>query len=153
MNIDAWLAQLEVPRDSYRIVVLLPLVYVAWADGKVHSAERSLILRIAREQGLLDHGGEAVLERWLDERPAKSQLRTDLALLNELSRREDSDARNLGADDLQMLLAWCQDVADAAGGLLGLRTPRHSGELDALKTIAAALDIRSAAGWHAMLDR
>lgn len=152
MNIDTWLSQLEVPRDAYRVVVLLPLVYVAWADGKVQSAERALILQIAREQGLLDHGGEKALARWLDERPASSQLKADLAVLNELSRREDSVARNYGADDLQMLLAWCQDVADAAGGLLGLRAPRHRGELDALKTIAAALDVRNARSWQAMLD-
>ena len=70
MNIDAWLAELKIPREAYRIVALLPLVYVAWADGKLHKRERSLIIDIARKQGLLEHGGDATLERWLSEPPS-----------------------------------------------------------------------------------
>jgi len=38
---------------------------------------------------------------------------------------------------VQLLLAWCQDVADAAGGMLGLKSARTDAERDALKTIAA----------------
>jgi hypothetical protein len=149
MNIDSWLAELKVPRDAYRVVVLLPLIYVAWADGKVQGAEKSLILRIAREQGLLHNGGESALEYWLTQRPSEAQLKSDLAFLSELCRSDDTYAREFGSDDLQLLLAWCQDVADAAGGLLGLRGPRREGELSALKTIAAALDLTGAKHWHA----
>ena len=74
------------PREAYRVVSLLPLVYVAWADGKLQKSERDVILRIARENGLLDHGGEDALSRWLSEPPSKQQLRSDLAALNELAR-------------------------------------------------------------------
>ena len=66
MDIDAWLKELRVPREAYRVVALLPLVYVAWADGKIQKSERDVILRIAREQGLLDHGGGDALDRWCD---------------------------------------------------------------------------------------
>jgi len=120
MNIDDWLAELKVPREAYRVVMLLPLIYVAWADGKVQGPERAVILRIAREKGLLDDGGAEALERWLSEAPSKAQLKADLKILNELGRSRESIAKDFGADDEQLLLAWCQDVADAAGGLLGL---------------------------------
>ena len=50
-----------------------------------------------------------------------------------------------------MLLAWCQDVADAAGGLLGLKSARTDAEKAALKTIAGALDMRNATQWRAAL--
>ena len=60
-------------------------------------------------------------------------------------------ADEFGADDEQLMLAWCQDVADAAGGLLGLRKPRTESETAALKTIAGALDIRNSRQWRAAL--
>jgi hypothetical protein len=153
MKIDAWLKELKVPPEAYRVVVLLPLVHVAWADGKVQRAERDLIVRIANEQGLLEHGGREVLERWLAEPPPAQQIQTDLALLNELSRGSLAQRAAYDADDLQLLLAWCQDVADAAGGLLGLRSSRRDDEAKALHRIAAALDITDAKHWQAKLAR
>jgi tellurite resistance protein len=152
VDIDGWLAELKIPREAYRVVSLLPLVYVAWADGKIQNAERDLILRIARERGLLEHGGDAALQRWLAVRPTDAQLKADLAVLNELARSDRSRNREYGADDEQLLLAWCQDVADAAGGMLGLTPARSDAERAALKTIANALDVRSAGQWRAYHD-
>ena len=57
------------------------------------------------------------------------------------------------ADSEQLMIAWCQDVADAAGGLLGLRSARHDAEHAALKTIAAAVDVRNAKHWRAFLEQ
>jgi tellurite resistance protein len=152
MDIDAWLKELRVPREAYRVVALLPLVYVAWADGKIQKSERDVILRIAREQGLLDRGGGDALDRWLSEPPSKHQLKVDLAALNELARSDRRMQADFGADEEQLLLAWCQDVADAAGGLLGLGRARTDAETAALKTIAGALDLRNARQWRAALS-
>ncbi len=151
MDIDGWLKEQRVPREAYRVVALLPLVYVAWADGKLQKSERDVILRIARERGMLDHGGEDALSRWLSEPPSKQQLKSDLAALNELARGNRSMSEEFGADEEQLLLAWCQDVADAAGGLLGLGRARTDAETAALKTIAGALDMRNARQWRATL--
>ncbi|HET9694290.1 MAG TPA: hypothetical protein VFP48_07885 [Steroidobacteraceae bacterium] len=151
MDIEGWLRELKVPREAYRVLSLMPLVYVAWSDGKIQNAERELILRIAREQGLLNDGGEDTLQRWLSDPPSRQQLKANLAVLNELARHDRRLAEGFGADEEQLLLAWCQDVADAAGGLLGLRKPRSEAETAALKTIAAALDMRNARQWRAAL--
>ena len=150
-KIDEWLQRLRIPRDAHRLTALLPLVYIAWADGTVQRSERSLILRIGEEQGWLDNGGRDVLERWLSEPPTRDQLQVSLELLGELGRMADRAAGAYDADELQLLLAWCQDVADAAGGLLGLRSTRSDGELAALKTIATSLQIGSASNWRARL--
>jgi hypothetical protein len=40
MKIDVVLAELKIPREAYRVIMLMPLVYVAWADGKIQSQER-----------------------------------------------------------------------------------------------------------------
>jgi hypothetical protein len=151
MDIDGWLKEQRVPREAYRVVALLPLVYVAWADGKLQKSERDVIVRIARERGMLEHGGEDALSRWLSEPPSKQQLKSDLAALNELARSDRGMSEEFGADEEQLLLAWCQDVADAAGGLLGLGRARTDAETAALKTIAGALDMRNARQWRAAL--
>ncbi len=149
MNIEAWLAELKIPREAYRVLALLPLVYVAWADGKVQDAERDVILKIARQNGLLDQGGAEALQHWLTVRPTQAQLQADIAALNELARGDHRLQQEFGADEEQLLLAWCQDVADAAGGLLGLLPARSDAERAALKTVANALDVHSASQWRA----
>jgi phytoene/squalene synthetase len=150
MNIDAFLAELKIPREAYRLVMLLPLVYVAWADGKIQPEERKLIMRIASEKGMLANGGRETLETWLTLPPTEQQLKANLRALNELCRGRRVDGQEFDADSEQLLLAWCQDVADAAGGLLGLRSARHAAEAEALKKISAALDIGGAKNWRAL---
>ena len=95
MDLEGWLKELRVPREAYRVVSLLPLVYVAWADGRIQKSERDVILHIARERGMLDHGGEDALSRWLSRSPSKQQLQADLAALNELARRTIVSALDL----------------------------------------------------------
>lgn len=151
MNIEALLKELKIPRDAHRLVMLLPLVYVAWADGKIQAEERKLVMRIATEKGMLDNGGRETLELWLTAPPTDAQLKANLVALNELCRSHHQAAREFDADSEQLLLAWCQDVADAAGGLLGLRSARHAAEAEALKKISAALDVGSAKKWRALL--
>jgi hypothetical protein len=150
MNIEALLKELKIPRDAHRLVMLLPLVYVAWADGKIQAEERKLIMRIASEKGMLENGGRETLDYWLTVPPTDQQLKTNLKALNELCRSHHPTAQEFDADSEQLLLAWCQDVADAAGGLLGLRSARHAAEAEALKKISAALDIGSAKNWRGL---
>jgi hypothetical protein len=83
MDMEGWLRELRVPREAYRVVSLLPLVYVAWADRKLQE--------------------------------------------------------EFGADEEQLLLAWC------------LKSARTDAENAALKTIAGALDVRNATQWRAAL--
>jgi len=63
VKIDAVLEELKIPREVYRVIMLMPLVYVAWADGKILSPERKFIMSIAEERGLLDYGVRGCLER------------------------------------------------------------------------------------------
>lgn len=151
IKIDAVPEELKIPREAYRVIMLMPLVYVAWADRKIQGQERKLITTIAEEHGLLDHGGRGCLERWLVHAPSVEQLRSHLAILSELARSHGNMGGDFDADTEQLIVAWCQDVADAAGGLLGLRSPRKEAEHAALKTIAAAVDVRNAKHWRALL--
>jgi hypothetical protein len=152
LKIDAWLAELKISRENYRLVMMLPMVYVAWADGRIQAAERKLIMQIAADRGLLESGGRETLEQWLSIEPSTARLRTDLAILNELCSSHSKIDDDFNADCSQLLIAYCQDVADAAGGMLGLVSARHESEQAALKLIATALDIKSAKDWRARLS-
>jgi hypothetical protein len=151
LKIDAWLAELKIPRENYRLVMMLPMVYVAWADGRIQPAERKLIMQIAADRKLLENGGRETLEHWLSVAPSAARLQTDLAILNELCSSHSKTEDEFDADCSQLLIAYCQDVADAAGGMLGLKSARHESEQAALKLIAAALDIKNARNWRARL--
>jgi hypothetical protein len=148
MDIPATLTKLGIDREDHRVLALLPLVHIAWADGTVQSSERTLIVRTAREMGWLGGTGEAVLERWLAAPPTDEEVRLGTELLAHLARSEGEVADAYRGDDLHHLLLLCEDVGRAAGRLFGLRDGRSPEELRALETIAAALDVKNAKGWR-----
>ncbi len=97
---------------------LIPLVSVAWADGHMDDREREAILSAAREQGLAsEETARQVLKDWLEQKP-------DPRLLS-LWKEYVGHIWNLFTDDekLQMrqnLLTSAEEIANAAGGFLGL---------------------------------
>ncbi len=59
--------------SSIAALALVPLVFVAWADGNVTAAERQSILSAALHRGVnSEPAAISMLEKWLHDRPAKS---------------------------------------------------------------------------------
>lgn len=103
----------------YRLVVLLPLVEVAWADGKVQAAERALIQQLAERVGIAADGpGRALLERWLTEKPSAFYLSRGRKLLGQLAGHPEFE--EIGLHSLEEVVGYCRDLASAAGGLFGV---------------------------------
>ena len=67
------LGHLGIPVADYRILKLLPLIYVAWADGKMDLVKRERIHAFAAQEYDLSAAGAAILERWLTQRPAPEE--------------------------------------------------------------------------------
>jgi hypothetical protein len=148
MDTLATLAKLGIDREDHRVLALLPLVHIAWADGTLQRAERTLITKTAREMGWLAGGGEQVLERWLAAPPTEEEVKIGTELLEHLARTEGDIADQYSGDSLRHLLLLCEDVGRAAGQMFGLRDGRSPEELRALETIAQALDVKTAKGWR-----
>jgi len=146
------LEALGLDRFNFRVLALLPLVEVAWADGRVQAAEARTITRIAREGGFLSADGEEVLARWLAEAPTAEERAAGMRALVELARR----SRDLGSDihvgTLRELIDLSAAVARSAGGLFGLALSTSEAERRALDEIAATLSIDSGASWSEMLQ-
>jgi hypothetical protein len=111
------LRQLGIDRHTVRAVVLLPLVQVAWADGRVQASERGLILEIATRYGL-DEPEREVLTAWLSRQPTEHSFALARRVLLSLWMRDRQ--RGEAPASLEGVLRMCHCVARVAGGLFGL---------------------------------
>lgn len=132
---------LGIDEESHRVIALLPLVHVAWADGEVQSAERRLIERIARDHAMVPGDGPRILHQWLRTPPTAAYLQRGTRVLRHLARRERGLGADLKLETVSEVLQFCEDVANAAGGLFGLVWRVAQTERVALREIGEALDL------------
>lgn len=146
------LEALGVSADNVGLVALLPLVQVAWCDGRVHRRERDVILAAARDIARLDDAAQAVLEGWLRKAPGFDAHERALAVLAGLASRHDS---RVSVRTLSEVVSLCHGVAAAAGGLLGVAftvDPREQATIEHIaQVLVADADPSSGSGWHVLL--
>lgn len=135
------LKTLGMDATSFRALALLPVVHVAWADGRVQDAERELILRLAEERYHLAEEGLRVLRNWLHHEPTTGYVRRGHKVLLGLSKVE-----GFGRDALTDVVGFSQEVARAAGGVFGFGAVSAE-EAEAIAAIAQALDIEHDRPW------
>jgi hypothetical protein len=129
----AKLVDLGIDARSWTALALVPLIEVAWADGKLEPKEREAVLAAAREHGVApDSPGHALLENLLTTRPDPAVFAAWGAYVTEL-------LPNLRSEDRAMmrrrLVERATRVAKSAGGLLGI-----GGISDAEKRVIANLE-------------
>ena len=119
------LVDLDVQPEIVASLAVVPLVEVAWADGRVDAKEREAIMRASAEAGLTKGSPDFdLLDRWLTHRP-------DPGLIEAWEHYTEGLCELLGEEERQALrtnlVERARRVADAAGGFLGL-TSRISDE-------------------------
>ena len=116
--------------DTISLLPIVPLLQVAWAEGGVSSEERTLILELARTRGIGEgSAADAQLTRWLSEAPPAAVFAGATRLVNAMIDAPGSATGGLRREDL---LDYCERVAAASGGFLGMK--RISAEERALIT-------------------
>lgn len=130
------LIALDITAESLAALELVPLVFVAWADGQVQAAERDVILTLAKAGGIEPRDDRfPILEHWLKKRPSRDMLDAWKQYVQELRRQLDSQQ----ADDLRHeLLDRVQTVARAAGGFLGFGDKMSPAERSMLNELEQA---------------
>ncbi len=111
------LMELEVSPSIMASLSIVPLVEVAWADGKVQDEEREAILAAAKKgigEKSIDH---ELLEAWLNHCPPPKLLQAWTHFISGLCETMTETERNALKTEL---ISHAQAVAEAAGGFLGL---------------------------------
>src|SRR3954453_6494461 len=72
------LERLGIPPDDFRVLKLLPLIYVAWADGTIETEQQARIHDFAMRNYELSPAGIAILNRWLTHRPTHEYVKEGL---------------------------------------------------------------------------
>jgi len=112
------LIMLGIGPETAMALRLIPLVSVAWADGHMDDREREAILSAAREQGLAsEEMARQVLKDWLEQKPDPRLLSLWKDYVGHIWNHFTDD------EQLQMrqnLLTAAEEIANAAGGFLGL---------------------------------
>jgi tellurite resistance protein len=128
--------QLGFTGDSVGVLGLLPLIHVAWSDGRVHAKERAAILEILDRRGVSPESGARLLvETLLESRPSETYVAETLALIVDLGRRDGTDPADL--------VDLCARVAEASGGLFGFGVGTSKEEEAATRAVAEALGPRA----------
>ena len=112
------LVDLGITAETLTALSLVPLVQVAWADGRIQDAEREALLEAARGAGI-DADSEALelLTGWLDEQPSRQMLEAWEEYVRALLASCSEGSR----DALKAVtLDRAESVAQAAGGVLGI---------------------------------
>jgi hypothetical protein len=125
--------------DTVVLLPLVPIVQMAWAEGGITKAERELIVRLARSRGIeAGSAADQKLTEWMTNHPAEAVFASARRLIRAMLDSGSAPAGDLKADDL---VKYCEDIASASGGVLGIG--RISAEERALlASIAADLNAR-----------
>ncbi len=100
------------------LVLLVPLLEVAWADGEVLPREEQLLRAIAAERGIEEGSRAAELfERWLRRRPADAVFDACDQVVAAMIEHLPADERRRATEDLEHAI---HAVAEIAGGVFGL---------------------------------
>ncbi len=105
--------------DSLHVLMLFPLVHVAWSNGHIERAERMAILEAASQDGIrADSPGYEVLKGWLTRRPDAHLIKTWKDYVAAVRLFVSPQMFN-SLQTLTVVRAW--RVAESAGGLLGFQ--------------------------------
>lgn len=140
---------LGIPLNDYRVIKLLPLIYVAWADGKMEQVKRERIHYFASREYDLSAAGVAVLERWLTERPPHAYIAEGLRDIFSLARADDD--LEVDFSELPALLSYAEAIARSTASALD-RPEAVSPQADnALEEIARELHVDHGESWGKLL--
>ena len=127
---------LDIGPDTLSALVIVPLIEIAWADGKLDERERDAILKAAIQEGVDPDGPtHGLLETWLASRPGPELRAAWFEYVRAFCARLSPDAR---AEFQRTLLENAFSVAEATGGFLGLGSRTSPAEQQVIEDLRSA---------------
>jgi hypothetical protein len=130
------LVELKLGAQTVAAFGLLPVVEVAWADGRVDAKEKRAVLDASKQAGLSGSAAD-IVGHWLEERPARTLFETWKKYISAI-------CAHLGPKDKALMknevVGRARTVAQASGGFLGLGNHISKEEQAVLDKIADAFE-------------
>lgn len=131
------LLELGYTPETVKLIHLVPLLQVAWADGRVDDKERQLIVDLARESQI-EEGTEAdrALQLWLEAPPSEEVQQANLKAVQAVLLAVPEDLRQKMQDDI---IQYSITVASASRGLFGLEARVSRAEREVINNIVSEI--------------
>lgn len=149
-RLRASLKHLKLDDSNYKVLKLLPLVYVAWSNGRMDAAQEERIIELAHNHFQIGRRGEELLRNWIDEQPSMEYIKEGLHDILLLAHAPDEWGFEL--DELQGLLSHAEQMAHLSASALNVESPVDEREKRALEDIATELDIDDGKIWSELLE-
>jgi Glu-tRNA(Gln) amidotransferase subunit E-like FAD-binding protein len=132
------LVELEVRPETLASLTVVPLVEVAWADGKIDQVEKEAVQKAVHQVLPKDATIDLELvERWLESKPPNELLTAWIHYIEGLCEELGDEER---AALKKELIGQAQSVASASGGFLGLTSKVSPQERAMLDKMSSAFD-------------
>lgn len=143
------LKHLGINDSNYKVLKLLPLIYVAWADGRIEPEQERRLLDLAHNHFQIGEYGEKLLKEWIRERPSKEYIMEGLHDIVLLAHAPDD--WTFDVDELQGLLAHAEAMARTTAEAMDAPSAVDADEERALATIAEELGVDDGESWAALV--
>jgi hypothetical protein len=117
-NVLRQLVKVGVTAESLLAMRFVPMIKVAWADGKISDSERDAVLKAAESENVKPGTSSYLLLRtWLEGQPDEAVFVAWKEYIKELARQMPVESL---APLRERMTSLCHGVAKAAGGVLGI---------------------------------
>jgi hypothetical protein len=145
------LRHLGINNLNYKVLKLLPLVYVAWADGRIEPEQEQRLLDLAHNHFQIGDRGEVLLKRWINERPTKEYMQEGLHDILLLAHAPDD--WEFDVDEFHGLLAHAEAIARTTAEAMDAPSAVDPSEEAALQEIARELGIDDGQSWATLMSQ
>lgn len=143
------LKHLHINPSNYKVLKLLPLVYVAWTSGAMSPERADRLINLAHHHFAIGEAGERILRGWLRQRPDRAYFMEGLHDVLLLARAPDEWAFDVA--ELRGLLAFSEAIARTTAEAMDAPTAVTAAEELALLEVARELQVDNGESWAALL--
>ena len=131
------LVDLDIRPDVVAALALVPLVEMAWADGEIDEKEKAAILKADSQCFPPNSPDLEILKQWLEHKPASNLLQAWMFYIKGLCEQMSASQKAALRTEI---IGHARQVAQAAGGFLGLGNKISEAEQKMLDRLDAAFE-------------
>jgi hypothetical protein len=115
------LAYLNIRPETLASFSIIPLIEIAWADGKIDDAERIALLSAMEKKGISKQGDANfdVIKQWMVRKPSDELLEAWIHYIQGLCERLSEEEKKTLKDEI---IGNAEAIAESSGGILGIGT-------------------------------